>query len=97
MPHIRIKRLGTRYRENDSTKGQESLERLHHEELGGIMRAECPEDFRVLADTNDAEDRDRQEIDHHHGAEKRPDLCRARSLNKEEQNQDENGNWNYPV
>ncbi len=69
MPHIGIQRFRPGHRKDDRAQGEEGRQRIGHEEHERPIGIERQENARRLDYADDAQGRDRDEIQQHDGAE----------------------------
>ena len=97
MTHVGIERLGAGDGQDDGAQRQHAVAALLHEEHDGVMRAERPQDRRVLEDVLDAEHRQHDEPQDHHRPEQGAHQRRTGALDGEQQDQDRDGQRNDHV
>jgi hypothetical protein len=91
---IGVERLDARYAEHDRTEDEKSEDAVVNDEGHRMARIERREHLRAARDRRDAEGRDRQKPDRHHGAEERADALGTARLYDEESDQNREGDRN---
>src|ERR1051325_932179 len=88
VPHVGIERLAASHGEYDRTERDERRPGFVREQGKSVPGIKRSQDDRRADDPTDAEDRENEKPDHHHGAEQASDACSTAALHDEKPDQD---------